>query len=162
MRNHYLLGIVPLALTVGFFSTNAASNPPLSGQAAVLSQHRLQQLALTCTDLDRAVTFYRDKLGLPLLFIANNMAFFDLGGMRLMVAADGQRPAVGRPTSVVYFDAPDFEASLARLRASDAKLVGGVETVQRSTDGDLKLQQFEDPDGNMLAIMGTVRTNGSH
>lgn len=150
---------VALALTL---MTGAAQAVPPSGQSttAVLSHHGLQQLALTCTDLDRAIAFYRDKLGLPLLFVTNGMAFFDMNGTRLMIAADKERPDLSRPTSVVYFDAPDFEAALIRLQSSGIPLTGNVEAVQHTDRGDLKLQQFEDPDHNMLAIMGWV-PNGS-
>jgi hypothetical protein len=47
---------------------------------------------------------------------------------------------------------------LARLAEAKAELDGGVETVQRTTQGALRLQQFHDPDGNALAVMGTVPT----
>lgn len=130
----------------------AASTLPLT---AGLAGQRLQQVALTTTDLPRAVAFYRDKLGLPLMFETNGMAFFDVAGMRLMIALDTKRPA-GRPTSILYFNAPDFNKSLAYLAAVKVTFDGPVETVQRTAKGDLKLQQFTDLDGNALAIMGTV------
>lgn len=123
--------------------------------SAGLDGYRLQQVALTTRDLPRSIIFYRDVLGLRLMFESNGMAFFDVAGMRLMIAQDAKRPQ-GRPTSVLYFDAPDFPATLARLVASGVEREGPVETVQRTATGDLKLQQFRDPDGNMLAIMGTV------
>lgn len=145
-----MVAATALALLTGSAQAVSPSSQP------VLSYLGLQQLALTCTDLDRSIAFYRDKLGLPLLFVSNGMAFFDLGGTRLMIAADPARPNLPRPTSVVYFDAPDFERALGRLRASGIPLTGEVEAVQHTNRGDLKLQQFEDPDGNMLAIMGWV------
>ena len=37
-----------------------------------LAGRKLVQVALTCRDLDRARTFYRDTLGLPLLFEAGH------------------------------------------------------------------------------------------
>ncbi len=120
-----------------------------------LAGHRVQQLALTTTDLGRATGFYRDTLGLPFLFEANGMAFFDIAGVRLMIALDPDRPQAD-PTSILYFDAPEFEATHRRLTASGAVLEGPVETVQSGPDGDLRIQQFRDPDGNVLAIMGTV------
>ncbi len=130
-----------------------ASSTPLA--TAGLGGHRLQQVALTTTDLPRAMTFYRDKLGLPLLFETNGMAFFNVAGMRLMIALDAKRPS-GRPTSILYFDAPEFKKSHDYLVAAGVALNGPVETVQRTSTGSLMLQQFTDPDGNALAIMGTV------
>lgn len=128
-----------------------ASPPPTVG----LAGHQLQQVALTTTNLPHAIAFYRDTLGLPLMFETNGMAFFDVAGTRLMIALDPKRPT-GRPTSILYFNAPEFDASLAQLKVAKVSLEGPVETVQRTRVGDLKLQQFTDPDGNALAIMGLV------
>src|SRR5882762_9218471 len=43
------------------------------------------QISIIVHDLARATAFYRDTLGLPLLFTAPNLAFFDCGGVRLML-----------------------------------------------------------------------------
>lgn len=131
-----------------------------AGEAAApasvgLGGNRLQQIAITTADLPRAVAFYRDLLGLPLLFESNGMAFFDVAGVRLMVALDPDRPAA-RPTSIIYFDAPAFDATVAKLKQLDLPLDGPVETVQQTAEGSLRLQQFRDPDGNALAVMGLV------
>ena len=121
-----------------------------------LGSPRLQQVAITTTDLPRAVAFYRDTLGLRLMFESNGMAFFDLSGTRLMVASDKKRIVSDRPSSIIYIDAPHFEQAVAQMRILGIKLEGGVETVQTTSAGALKLQQFFDPDGNALAVMGLV------
>ncbi len=120
-----------------------------------LAGRPLQQVAVTTADLEQAVIFYRDTLGLPLMFVANEMAFFDVAGMRLMVALDRNREMT-RPATILYFDAPDFDETVARLHAARVTLEGPVETVQVTSAGELKLQQFVDPDGNALAVMGLV------
>jgi catechol 2,3-dioxygenase-like lactoylglutathione lyase family enzyme len=122
----------------------------------VLNEARFEQVALTVTDVDAARTFYRDRLGLRLMFEANNMLFFDVGGTRLMIARDEARLRPTRPGGILYFHVEDFAAALVRLQSTRATLVGAVETVQTTGSGSLKLQQFEDADGNMLAIMGFV------
>ena len=124
--------------------------------APVLSEARFEQVALTVTDLDAARTFYRDRLGLRLMFEANAMLFFDVGGARLMIARDEARQRPARPSGILYFHVEDFAAALVRLHGTRATLMGGVETVQSTAAGSLRLQQFEDADGNMLAIMGFV------
>lgn len=146
-----LLG--PLAAVTLFWSGQA--NAQVAPQSVELAGHRVHQLALTTTDLPRAIHFYRDTLGLPFLFEANGMAFFDVAGVRLMLALDPSRTQAP-PTSILYFDAPDFTATHRRLVATGLLLEGHIETVQRTRDGDLKIQQFRDPDGNVLAIMGLV------
>lgn len=124
--------------------------------APVLNEARFEQVALTVTDLDVARTFYRDRLGLRLMFEANNMLFFDVGGTRLMIARDEARQRPARPGGILYFHVEDFAAALVRLQGTRATLVGPVETIQTTAAGSLRLQQFEDVDGNMLAIMGFV------
>lgn len=127
-------------------------------EATVLAPgaHRLQQVAITAHDLDRSITFYRDTIGLELLFVTNDMAFFDLAGTRLMIARDGMRPKIDRPKTILYFDVDDLAASVIRLTELGLPLDGPVETVQITDAGALKLQQFKDPDGNALAVMGFV------
>jgi len=127
-----------------------------AGQAPVLARAQFEQVALTVSDLDAARVFYRDRLGLPLLFEAGDMLFFDVAGTRLMLARDTARKLPERPAGILYFHVDDFATALGRLGASDAALVGDVETVQSTPAGFLRLQQFSDPDGNMLAIMGFV------
>lgn len=73
-----------------------------------------------------------------------------------MIAFDRDRSRGHRPTTVLYFDAPDFDSVLARLKRRGVTLEGPVEIVQRTTAGQLKLQQFVDTDGNALAILGLV------
>jgi catechol 2,3-dioxygenase-like lactoylglutathione lyase family enzyme len=120
-----------------------------------LAGRKLVQVALTCRDLDRARSFYRDTLSLPLLFEAGNMLFFQLEGLRLMVGKEETaESAIGG--SVIYFDAPDIDALGAALEAKGVVFLGRAEAVQRTATHELKLRAFKDPDGNALALMGMV------
>lgn len=132
-----------------------ANAPAQTVNSVGLGGSGLQQVAITTSDLPRAIAFYRDTLGLRLMFETNGMAFFDMNGTRLMIAQDGKRGR-GRSTAIIYIDAPAFQNSVDRLRALKVPLEGGVETVQTSAEGELRLQQFVDPDGNALAVMGMV------
>jgi methylmalonyl-CoA/ethylmalonyl-CoA epimerase len=120
-----------------------------------LAGRKLVQVAQTVRDLDRARIFYRDTLGLPLLFEAGRMLFFDVGGMRLLVGREEQ-PGSNIGGSVLYFDAPDIDALGAALEAKGIVFHGPAETVQRTETHELKLRSFRDPDGNALALMGMV------
>jgi methylmalonyl-CoA/ethylmalonyl-CoA epimerase len=122
--------------------------------AATLGGRRLVQVALTIRDLARSRSFYRDTLGLPLLFEAANMMFFDLGGMRLLL---GTENAAGQPGgSNLYFDAPDIDALGPKLEAKGVTFLGPAQVVQRTETHELKIRAFRDPDGNVLQLMGSV------
>jgi extradiol dioxygenase family protein len=124
-----------------------------------LSGRKLIQVGLTCRDLDRARVFYGDTLGLPLLFEAANMLFFQLEGLRLMVGLthEPDQPIGG---SLIYFDSPDIDALGPALETRGVKFTGPATVVQRTETHELKLREFFDPDGNALALMGMVpKTN---
>lgn len=123
--------------------------------SATLAGRKLVQVALTCRDLDRARVFYRDTLGLPLMFEAGSMLFFDAGGQRLVVglAEKPDRPIGG---TYIYFDAPDIAALVSALKAKGVEMIGNIETLQRTGTHELKLQFFRDPDGNEIGLMGMV------
>ncbi len=122
---------------------------------ATLSGRGLMQVGLSCRDLDRSRAFYRDTLGLPLLFEVANMMFFQLEGLRLMVglAHDKEAPIGG---SLIYFNAPDIDTLGPALEAKGVKFVGPAQVVQESATHRLKLREFFDPDGNAIALMGMV------
>jgi predicted enzyme related to lactoylglutathione lyase len=121
-----------------------------------LKDRKLVQVALTVRDLDRARTFYRDTLGLTLMFEAGTMLFFDIGGQRLMVGlAEKPDQPIGGST-YIYFDAPDLPELVSALKATGVEMVGNTETLQRTDTHELKLQFFKDPDGNRIGLMGMV------
>lgn len=149
--------IAVLSLGANLIGFQAFAETPKVDQikSAELAGHPLQQVAITTKNLSTAIDFYRDRLGLPYLFESNGMAFFDMAGIRLMVAYDVDRP-VGRPTSILYFEVDDFHKAVDRLISAQIELDGPIETVQRSVSGELKIQQFRDLDGNALALIGMV------
>jgi len=120
-----------------------------------LAGRSLMQVALTCRDLERAKTFYRDTLGLPLLFEVSGMLFFQLDGTRLMIGKE-QKPGSPIGGSLIYFNAPDIDTLGPALEKKGIKFVGPAGVVQRTATHELKLREFFDPDGNALALMGMV------
>jgi catechol 2,3-dioxygenase-like lactoylglutathione lyase family enzyme len=146
------LFIVALAL-MGQSMSLRAEDLPKNAEPGPLRGHRFAQIAIQVTDLDRATEFYRDVLGLQLLFVANGMVFFAVGDARLMI----ERGKPGQSTTL-YFDDSDLERSRVRLEASGVKFAGPIETVQRTKSYELKLLEFSDPDENPLALMGQIAT----
>jgi methylmalonyl-CoA/ethylmalonyl-CoA epimerase len=114
------------------------------------------QLLIPVRDLDRAVPFYRDTLGLPFLFAAPpQMAFFQCGTVRLLVGVPttAQHQARG---GTVYFTVEDLAAAYATLTARGVAFQVAPHIVHRTPTSELWLAEFEDPDGNQLALMADV------
>src|SRR5688500_5350549 len=74
---------------------------------------RLRQISQGARDLDRAIAFYRDVLGLPFLARFGNLAFFDLDGVRLFIE-QGDDDESG---SILYLAVPDIRAARTELEA---------------------------------------------
>ena len=128
---------------------NPSTNPGL----ASLAGRKLVQVALTTRDPERSKHFYRDVLGLQLLFEVPNMTFYQMGDLRLMVGVEASITPGG---SVLYIDAPDIDTLGGELEQRGVRFLGAATVVQRTEKGELKLREFRDPDGNALALMGFV------
>ena len=119
------------------------------------------QVAVVVHDLGRAVAFYRDTLGLPLLFQVPSAAFFDCGGMRLMLALpDAGHPELDHPPSILYFRVDDIEATCRALAARGAQLEGEAHVVGQLEGRDVWLAHFYDMEGNLQALTSETPRTG--
>lgn len=126
-----------------------------------LSDATVGQLLIPVDDFDRGVAFYRDVLGLPLLFAAPpQMAFFMCGQVRLLVGVvpQGQKAQRG---SAVYFRVKDIAAVYASLKENRVAFAASPHVVNRTPSAELWLAEFTDPDGNQLALMSEVAIGGA-
>ncbi|MCI0450842.1 MAG: VOC family protein, partial [Candidatus Latescibacteria bacterium] len=72
------------------------------------------QIAVTVRDVPRAIAFYRDTLGVPFLFEAPGMAFFQAGDVRLMLGLPENESQ--RFSSILYFKVDDINGAYADLK----------------------------------------------
>jgi methylmalonyl-CoA/ethylmalonyl-CoA epimerase len=151
--------MISLVLLAGVAVAPFLAAPSRAGEPAMTAEslkgRKFVQVALFTRDLPRAIRFYRDTLGMTFLFETNGMAFFDMGGQRLLVGEArnaGEQPG----GAVVYFDAPDIDALIPVLEMRGVKFGPRTEVLQRTETHELKLRDFRDPDGNVLALMGMV------
>jgi methylmalonyl-CoA/ethylmalonyl-CoA epimerase len=117
---------------------------------------RIGQVAINVQDVDRATAFYRDKLGLTLLFTAGPLAFFDCGGVRLMLTRP-EKPEFDHPSSILYFAVTDIQAAYRRLEKGGVELEDTPHVVARMPDHELWMTFFHDSERNTLALMSEVR-----
>jgi methylmalonyl-CoA/ethylmalonyl-CoA epimerase len=114
------------------------------------------QIAIVVHDTDRAAAFYRDALGLKLLFRAGKLAFFECGGVRLMLTPP-EKPEFDHPSSILYFKVDDIQLVYERLVKKNVTMEDQPHVVARMPDHDLWLSAFRDCEGNMMCLMSEVR-----
>ena len=116
---------------------------------------QIGQISLTVTDIDRAIAFYRDTLGIQFLFRVPNLAFFDCAGVRLML---GLPEGSGEShNSVLYFKLDEIERAHEMLLARGVVFEGKPHVVARMPNHELWMAFFRDPDRNLLALMSEVK-----
>ena len=113
------------------------------------------QISIIAHDLPRATAFYRDVLGLPLLFTAGSMAFFDCGGVRLMLGP-ASAPELDHPSSILYFRVPDIEAAHRRLVKMGVEIEAPPRLIAPMKTYDLWMVGFRDSEGNIMQLMSEV------
>lgn len=114
------------------------------------------QIAVPVSDLDRAISYYRDTLGMTFLFQAPpGLAFFDCAGIRLLLDAAAEGPAKTR-SSVIYYRVGDIQEAYEVLGTRGVEFVGEPHLVAKMPDHDLWMAFFRDPDENLLALMSEI------
>lgn len=105
-------------------------------------------IILYVTRYEDCVAFYREQLGLEVLFITPTLTCFDFGGAYLMVEVDDDPPSSGRPNgpfTCLRLNVQDVPAHAAALQGH------GVEVDLQVHDWGT-VAKFHDPDGNLIAF----------
>jgi methylmalonyl-CoA/ethylmalonyl-CoA epimerase len=127
---------------------------PRSGNGQDFQIERLHQVALQATNLDAAVNFYRDVLGLRFIarFDPPGLAFFDMGGFRLLLSATASG-------ATLYFRVVDIDDAVKSLRKRGVSFLHPPAMIHRDETGEFGkkgveewMAFFKDPSGNILAL----------
>jgi len=113
---------------------------------------RIGQIYVTAHDLDRAVAFYRDRLGMRFLFQVPSMAFFQCGEVTVMLGLP-ESPEFDHPASILYYAVDDIRAAHATLVERGVPVVREPALTHRAADHELWLGFYTDSEGNTLALM---------
>jgi methylmalonyl-CoA/ethylmalonyl-CoA epimerase len=127
----------------------------MTGSTDSLSLGKIRQIAINVHDLERATAFYRDTLGMKLLFEVPNLAFFDAGGVRLMLGK-GETPEIDHPGSILYYLVPDIQAAHATLVSKGVQVLREPALIAPMPDHDLWISDYKDSEDNMFALMSEV------
>ena len=124
--------------------------------AGAFGLSQIGQIAVPVRDIERAIQFYRDTLGMRFLFQAPpGLGFFDLDGVRLML--DGPAGAQAGNSSVIYYKVPDLHAAFTTLSQRGVQFEAKPHLVAKLPDHELWMAFFRDPDHNLVALMSEVR-----
>jgi methylmalonyl-CoA/ethylmalonyl-CoA epimerase len=119
----------------------------------------LREVAQHVDDLERAVDFYRDVLGLKLLarFDPPGLAFFDLGPTRLLLEA-------GAPSTILYLDVEEVAAATEELRAKGVTIEAEPHVIHVDAEGQFgpageaeEMAFVRDSEGNLLGLAARRR-----
>ncbi|MBC8029961.1 MAG: VOC family protein [Pyrinomonadaceae bacterium] len=117
---------------------------------------QIGQIAVNAHDLDRATAFYRDKLGMKLLFaVPPRMSFFDCDGIRLMLSLP-DKPEFDHASSIIYFNVDDLQHAVATLKERGVQFEEEPEFVADMGSYDLWMASFRDSENNLLALQSNV------
>ena len=115
------------------------------------------QVAITVSNVEKALAFYREILGLGFLFSAGpNLAFLTDGSLRIMLTTPQGAGAVGA-NSILYFKVADIEATHAALVARGAASEWPPQQAAQMPDHALWIGFLRDPDGNLVGLMEEKR-----
>jgi methylmalonyl-CoA/ethylmalonyl-CoA epimerase len=129
----------------------------MAQEASGFGLSQIGQIAISVQDVDKAVAFYRDVLGLKLLFQAPpGLAFFDCGGVRLMLARP-EKPEFDHPASTLYFKVADIQQATATLESRGVRFEEEPHLIAKMPDHELWMAFFRDGERNLLGLMSEVR-----
>jgi catechol 2,3-dioxygenase-like lactoylglutathione lyase family enzyme len=123
---------------------------------AAVTLRAIGQIAVRVHDLPAAVEFYRDVLGLRFLLDIPGSAFFDCGGIRIMLSRP-EAPEFDHPASIIYYRVDDIADAHAALVSRGVAFTSDPHLIARMPDHELWMAFFRDVSGNLLALMSEVR-----
>jgi catechol 2,3-dioxygenase-like lactoylglutathione lyase family enzyme len=137
----------------------ASTSLTLSAQQA--PRLKANRIIVRVTDLDASVTFYRDRVGLPLQSTFDNeFAVLGEGDMSIMlqkVTRKSSGPSTGLSSlTEIVLESPDVLESYRALKARGVIFPHAPRVASSDDSRDLYTADFRDPDGHVLSVMGWV------
>ncbi|TAA72409.1 VOC family protein [Planococcus salinarum] len=117
----------------------------------ITAVQKINQIGMPVKELARAIEFYKEQLGLSLLFNTDTMAFFDCGGLRLMLSLP-EKEQFAHASSVLYFEVADIDRSYTNFQARGVEFSGSPHRVVKNGAVETWMAFFEDTEGNTHAL----------
>ncbi|MCX6043936.1 MAG: VOC family protein [Chloroflexi bacterium] len=111
-------------------------------------QNKIGMIFIPVTDMDRAIAWYSQLLGVPVGSATHEGKIYNLpmqGETGLIL--DGNKPVPNSSQPICFFWATDISATYVFLREIGAEIVSAVEDI-----GSVTYVSFRDPDNNLLMV----------
>ncbi|TQS74283.1 VOC family protein [Ornithinibacillus gellani] len=117
---------------------------------------KVGQIGIPVKDLSRALEFYKEKLGLSLLFETDSMAFFECSGLRLMLSLS-EKNEFAHSSSVIYFQVTNIKETYERLVDKKVIFIDQPHVVAKLGQTETWMVFFKDTEDNTHALMSEVQ-----
>ncbi len=116
----------------------------------------LAQVSMLCRSAAATEAWYRDVLGLAHIFTVGGLVFFAMNGTRLYFREVPEEEF--RMSSTLYFVVDDIAVATDLLKGRGVKFQGAPHMIYKddATGVEEWFSFFEDPDGNVLALLARV------
>ncbi|RXC05096.1 VOC family protein [Escherichia coli] len=116
---------------------------------------KIGQIGVHVKYLNRALDFYKEKLGLSLLFNTNSMAFFECNGLRLMLTLP-EKEEFALSSSVIYFEVNNIKDTYERLLGKEVTFIDEPHVVAKMGQTETWMVFFQDTEDNTHALLSEV------
>ncbi|WP_191559856.1 VOC family protein [Metabacillus idriensis] len=117
---------------------------------------KVGQIGVPVKDLNRALDFYKEKLGLSLLFNTDSMAFFECNGLRLMLSLP-EKDEFAHSSSVIYFQVNSIKDTYERLVGKEVIFIDEPHVVAKMGQIETWMVFFKDTEENTHALLSEVQ-----
>lgn len=116
---------------------------------------KVGQIGVPVKNLDTAIHFYKEKLGLPLLFNTDTMAFFECNGLRLLLSLP-EKEEFAHKSSVIYFQVKDIKEAYVELMNKGVTFIDEPHMIAKMGQTETWMTFFKDTEDNTHALMSEV------
>lgn len=117
---------------------------------------KIGQIGLPIKNIENAIEFYKEVLGLPLLFSTENMAFFECNGQRLLLSLP-EKKEFANSSSVIYFQVEDIKEAYQQLIEKGVSFIDQPHVVAKMGNTETWMVFFKDTEGNIHALICDVQ-----
>jgi predicted enzyme related to lactoylglutathione lyase len=123
-----------------------------NGGSFIMKLDKIGQISINVLDINRAYSFYQDKLGFTASFKSPTMIFMDCGDTTLMLALP-ENEEFNHRSSTIYFNVSDIQNHYDYYKEKGVVFLTPPHLVADMGSYELWMAFFKDTEDNVLALM---------